>query len=115
VLATGVRQRHDFVVECIGKIGAQLGGIVVVLVCRGVGNGHGAGHGDPHGAIGEALGDFPVVRQKVIAGRYRAGDGWQARVVSALSQRCPGEMFEVDAVQVPAMIVDVVLAPNLAV
>ena len=115
VLATRLRQCLDFVVERRGNIGAQFGRVIVVGVRSRVGDGHGAGHGDLHRPVGEALGDLPVVGQEVVAGRYRPGNGRQMRAVSALAQGLFSETLEVDAVQVPTVIMDVVRSADFAV
>ena len=113
--AAGLGQRQHLFVEGLGQVGGQPGVVVVEEVGRGVGHGHGAGHGDLDRLVGEGLGEAPVARQEGFARLDRPDDRRQLRLVGAAAHRPPGQAVEVEALKVPAVVVDVVLAPDLAV
>ena len=67
------------------------------------------------GRIGHTLRDPPVPGQNQLAGRDRPGNRRDPGGECAVTRDLFGEVFEIDAVQMPALVEDVVLPANLSV
>ena len=115
VAAAGFGKRQHFLVQRIRDIRTQLRRIMVVGVCVGIAHGHRARHGELDRAIGEGLGPLPVTRGEQAFHGHRPVDGGEVGGIGSPAHLPVGQVDEVEAVQVAAMVMDVVFPGHLAV
>ena len=112
--AAGVDQGTHLGIDGDGQVGDEGRPIPVVPVDDAVGDGQRPGDRDLDGMVGRRLGDPPVVGQEGLCGDDRADDHRKDHRQHA-AHCLLGTVLEVEAGEVPAVVVDVVLAPHLAV
>ena len=115
VEAARVGERQNFAIEGVGQITRECPRIVVVEVDGRIRDRHGAGHRHLHRPAGACLGAPVVGGEKRGAGTDWTDDCGQKRAVAAVAQFLLLEPLEAHAVQVAAVIVNVVLASDLSV
>ena len=112
--AAGLGQGTYFDVDRHGQVGDQGGPVAVVVVDDRVGDRERPGDRDLDGMVGRRLGDPPVVGQERPLRGDGAYDHREDRRQHA-PHRLLGPVLEVEAGEVPAVVVDVVLPAHLAV
>ena len=116
VATAGIRQRTDLEIERGRQVEGERPAVFIVGVGGRIHDGKRPGHGHLHRPVREGLGASEVVRQEMRArGTHLAKDRWQFRLVGAVAQHPARQVHEVESLQMPAVIVDVVLAPLLPV
>ena len=116
VAGAGFDERQYLVVQRLGDIDAALDGVTIIGVRDRTRDGHGSGHGDLEAPVGKGLRNPPVARQEISSRANRRGDGGQMSIrVGAIADIDGGQRVEVDAVQMPAVIVDVVFPSDFTV
>ena len=103
-------------IERIGEIEGELAFTAVVLIGSGIHDRQGAGYRDLDGLAAEFLRAAEIVVEKVIAMRFDGRvDGWQVGDRGAIAMHTVGQVDEIDAVEMAAVIMNVIFATLLAI
>lgn len=115
VAAAGFGKRQHFPVQGIRDIRSQPCRIMVVGIRVGVAHCHRTRHGELDRAVGAGLGPLPVARGEQALHGHRPVDGGEIGGIGSPAHFPVGQIDEVKAVQVAAVVMDVVFPDHLAV
>ena len=114
--ATGIDKGEDLLVDCTGQLGCQLRPVMVMAVRGGIHDGQRAGKGEFHRTRADRLAGLEIMRavgRTIMADR--SANGRKIGLIGTVAKDAMLQILEIETGDMTAVIMDIVLAPHLAI